>query len=463
MTDKIKTHGVIYTPENIVKQMIVLSNPTPDMTIMEPSCGDGAFIFGLLHYMEETFNLKNHDLANWLITKVYGIEIDKDIVKKLKKELSIFFEKRFNIQINEKKFTHIVCMDSLLFDKKIIFDLCIGNPPYVRTHNLDNQYLLDLRNTYISCKTGAIDLYFAFIEKYMKISKRLCFITPNSFLTNSSGKTIKNLIKNNLSLLIDFKEKHIFPDASVYTCIFKIEYIKTIDFLYGTSLSNLTTTKIDTFFSVPTKSVSTINVLSGIATLCDGVYRVVKKDKKFYASYNNISYEVEKKLVVPCLKLTKIKSDLSNIEYIIYPYKDKKCLLEKEIQQKYPLAYKYLLAIKIRLEQRDKGKTNKYEAWYAYGRKQGLHNIKENNLIVVPQLIGGSCKPIKIDVSSILKEFNTFVFTSGYIITDSSSELGEAFLTPLFITFVKSIGKPWPGNPEPYYGITIKDVKKFSL
>ena len=45
---------------------------------------------------------------------------------------------------------------------------------------------------------------------------------------------------------------------------------------------------------------------------------------------------------------------------------------ENEFQSTAPLAYRYLLARKATLDERDKGKGN-FVAWYAYGRTQGLN------------------------------------------------------------------------------------------
>ena len=61
----------------------------------------------------------------------------------------------------------------------------------------------------------------AFIEHYSNTAESLVFITPNSFLTSNTGVVLKDLLMDKLTLLVDFKEKKIFKDASVYTCIFK--------------------------------------------------------------------------------------------------------------------------------------------------------------------------------------------------------------------------------------------------
>lgn len=467
----VKDDGVIYTPWDIVQKMIEIAKPTIDMNIIEPSCGHGIFLIGLLYYVNEKYNLQGEELYSWFKNKVVGVEISKNTVDELTEILSMYFLKHFNLSKNKNDFDNIYCHDGLTFNNGNNFDLCIGNPPYIRAKNLEPKYLQFLKDTYDSCKKGTTDIYFAFIEKYLANSNNLVFITPNSFITSNAGLTLRNNIIDKLTLLVDFKEKKIFHDASVYTCIFKAVTKKlTTEMIYGNDFNQLELKKKSEIFGQLNKQNGlTKNVLSGIATLCDSIYIVKKSnDNKFYATYNQQSYEIESAIIVPYLKLTKIKSskDILYIDYMIYPYNnDKTIISEIELQTKFPLTYKYLLEVKDRLLQRDKGKTEKYESWYAYGRKQGLHHITEKYIIIVPRMIGGDCKPQRIDITHLLNKFGKFVFTSGYIIPQNkSNEIDcEYILGEKFITFAKQHGKVWPGKNENYYGLSAKQLTNFKV
>jgi hypothetical protein len=138
---------------------------------------------------------------------------------------------------------------------------------------------------------------------------------------------------------------------------------------------------------------------------------------------------------------------------------------ESDLKEKYPLAYNYLCLVKEKLLARDKGKTEKYDSWYAYGRKQGFHKINDVDVIIIPQMIGGKCLPHKINISKILNNFGKIVFTSGYIIPlNSQNKIAEAaILGKQFIEFAKQNGKTWPGKNESYYSLTIKQIKKFKI
>lgn len=457
-TKSVKESGVIYTPKDIVDYMIDLAKPTLDETIVEPSCGHGVFIFSLFDYMKKTYGLKGANLYYWFMQKVTCVDFSANTVSELQEMLSIYFEKEMKISNFPESFVNVKCQDSLFNnDKK--YDLAIGNPPYVRTKNLEPEYLEKLRKTFKTCEKGNIDIYYAFIERYFTMSKRICFITPNGFLANMSGKRLYSLINPHISTLIDFKDKLVFKDARTYTTIFVAEQGNTHPGrLYANDITEILEYK-ENPVEVISVNVKNTDVLSGLATLADSVYLVKKGiDSKFYATFEGIDYEIERDIIVPYLKITKIKSDVFEHDYMICPYDSSYAIIpESTMRLNYPLTMTYFDIVKGRLLQRDKGKTSRYDSWYAYGRKQGLHNITRKNVLLVPLMIGHSCVPVEVDITKQLNEFGRVLFTSGFIVTDKYDSL----LTDEFYAYTKSFGKPWPGKDMPYYGITAKQVKSF--
>jgi hypothetical protein len=457
-TKSVKESGVIYTPKDIVDYMIDLAKPTPEETIVEPSCGHGVFVFSLFDYMKKNYDLKGSDLYYWFMQQVTCVDFSENTVAELREMLSIYFEKEMKVSNFPESFTNVKFQDSL-FNKDKPYDLAIGNPPYVRTKNLEPEYLDKLRKAFKSCEKGNIDIYYAFIERYFKMSKRICFITPNGFLNNMSGKRLYSLINNNISTLIDFKDKLVFKDARTYTTIFIAE--RDVTFTgrqYGNDIDQILEYK-ENPIETAALNIKNADVLSGIATLADFVYLVKKGDDgKFYATFDTIDYEIEKDILAPYFKITKIKSDVFEHDYMICPYDSNyRIISEDTMRSKYPMTMAYLDVTRKRLMQRDKGKTSKYDSWYAYGRKQGLHKISSKKVLVVPLMIGYSCVPLELDITAQIAEFGRVLFTSGFIVTDNYDSL----LTDEFYAFAKSFGKPWPGKDVPYYGITAKHLKSF--
>lgn len=438
----VKEAGVIYTPWSIVTRMIELAQIRPTDTVVEPACGHGIFLFGLLEYASENWNLSPQGLYNWFTQKVTGVELSSAVVQETRELLKLYFAR---IGVTNTEFVNIICSDGLLINQK--FDTAIGNPPYIRTKNLSNDYRENLRKKFISCQSGNVDIYYAFIEHYLNLTCKTVFITPNSFLTNKSAKALRGLITPRLNYLFDFKEKLIFEDARTYTCIFKLEH-NSETFL----LNDVLTLKSDYFNESIQKP--TMKVLSGIATLADKVFIVDKINDKYYAN----AVEVEEGILVPLLKITKQKNQcLDSIKYIIYPYNDKSIMSEEYLKTNYPLTYAYLLTQRDKLNKRDKGKVGKYEAWYAYGRKQGLHKYNSDNLTLIPQMIGPDCKPIVLNVAQLLSKYKSLVFTSGFVIDGEVND----YLSKDFLSYAQRCGKPWPGKTQSYYSLTSSQVANY--
>ena len=129
--------GQVFTPPFIVAQMLALRKNHG--RVLEPSCGDGAFLAAL--------------------PEAVALELDASIAPATAR-----------------------IMDFFAYPEKEKFDSIVGNPPYVRsrdilpgTAKLLTSQLLD----------GHANLYLHFIEKcvrHLKPGGELIFITPRDFL-----------------------------------------------------------------------------------------------------------------------------------------------------------------------------------------------------------------------------------------------------------------------------------------
>jgi type I restriction-modification system DNA methylase subunit len=106
------------------------------------------------------------------------------------------------------------------------FDCVIGNPPYVRPHNLENyakEYFWEHYKTFVAKS----DLYSCFMEKALIITKQngfLSFIVPQTWTSLESFTSIrKYLIENSKVLKLTQLPKKVFFNATVETCVFVVE------------------------------------------------------------------------------------------------------------------------------------------------------------------------------------------------------------------------------------------------
>ena len=103
------------------------------------------------------------------------------------------------------------------------FDICIGNPPYIRQEALKPiKELLQTQHYFVYNSTS--DIYTYFYERafhLLKPSGILCFITSNKWMRAKYGDKLRKFLKEKTSIisLIDFSGYKVFESATVDTNI----------------------------------------------------------------------------------------------------------------------------------------------------------------------------------------------------------------------------------------------------
>ena len=202
-------NGVVFTSSSMARSMIKKILPSIDETIFEPAVGSGIFIIALLEFIIEKYAPTPIQLKSYLENKVYFADINKDSIEFTTKLVEDFMLEAYDVK---KLSLSGSTQNSLL--NTTYYDIIIGNPPYIRTKNIPKQYLEFLRENFISCRSGNIDIYYAFVEMANKYARRSSLIIPNSYLTNVSAKKLREIIKPNISFIRDFKESKQFNTAS---------------------------------------------------------------------------------------------------------------------------------------------------------------------------------------------------------------------------------------------------------
>ncbi len=116
------------------------------------------------------------------------------------------------------------------------FNIVIGNPPYVKIHNLEQHSVRYYIDNYTLAK-GQFDLFTIFIEKVFKLLTHnglFSFIVPSLFLKGVQYEKLRIFLNNN-SELFDSKEygDGVFEQVKMPTCIFTLkkgQNLQKIDF-----------------------------------------------------------------------------------------------------------------------------------------------------------------------------------------------------------------------------------------
>lgn len=408
-----KTNGAFFTPQYIVDYIISSLAPREDAKVIDPSCGSGAFLLGIIRYYINTHNKSVRNIVN---ENLYGADILEYNTRRSK--LLIILFAIMNGEIVSENDIHIYTADSLRCKWPYQFDVVVGNPPYVKFQDLDDITRTFLLESYQTTKMGTYNLYFAFFELGLNILNeegKLGYITPNNYFTSLSGEPLRMFFQENKSIyqIVDFDATKVF-EVQTYTAITflnkkKNEHIRydRIDrdetpnaFLSNISLtpnnySDLSAKKWRLLCGEERANIQIIencgqplgelmNICVGIATLKDDIYFIDiinEDDKYYYVRKKSRDFVIEKEITKPLVKISDMKtmSDIKNNKRrIIFPYKTVKGKVvpieEEGLKKEYPHCYKYLLSVKDILDGRGKGK-HKYSPFYAYGRTQGLNRF----------------------------------------------------------------------------------------
>lgn len=124
-----------------------------------------------------------------------------------------------------------------------VFDLLIGNPPYVRQEELKNVIvqdsngkdspLKDVLKSQYECYTGTADLYVYFVERSFQLLRSggvLSFITSNKYFRAAYGERLRTylLYATQPRVVLDFGDSPVFT-AVAYPCIFVAQKIRHIN------------------------------------------------------------------------------------------------------------------------------------------------------------------------------------------------------------------------------------------
>lgn len=369
------------TPIEIVNHMIddilcLSKEQYLNFKFLDNSCGNGIFIKALLHRGVP----KNH---------IYACDIDNEISQNI------------TSLIPAENFYLGSFFDKTDWEKQ--FDVVIGNPPFVRIHNIPEKVKTQIKD--FSFCFGMYDLYYAFYEYGLKMLKpggKLLYISPNSFTKNTSGKYMREYIKNNhlLRYFEDFSAEQKFEGYSTYTCI---------------TLLSTEGKEIAIPWDKPREKVglSYSSIQNGLATLADKIF--------IQDSFPNL----EKECIRPI-----IKASTGEIKECIFPPKT-----EEELM-KYPNTYAYLLSHKKALESRSITGSTK---WFQYGRSQGLANINNEKLVISTTMPNDHIKYVRVG-----PEF--LVYSGLYATAEDLDLLEKEFQSDDLLDYLIDNGKPMRGG-----------------
>lgn len=113
--------GQYFTPRPLIRAMVEVMRPTPEMTIVDPACGTGGFLLAAYDYMKKQTR-DSRTLKELRTNKLFGNDITPLVVNLCAMNLYLHGIGDGKCPIEEK--------DSLLNAGDKRYDMCLTNPPF---------------------------------------------------------------------------------------------------------------------------------------------------------------------------------------------------------------------------------------------------------------------------------------------------------------------------------------------
>src|SRR5271168_318692 len=159
----------------MVDRLFLNRRPASDALILDPGCGQGEFIDGIIRWCAK------HQAS---VPRIVGIESDPRHVEVARAR----FEKCPSVEIRDSDF--------LMDEQAGTYDFIVGNPPYVPITELSELEKEHYRERFKTA-TGRFDLYLLFFEQALKLlnpAGRLVFVTPEKFLYVETAQALRKIL-----------------------------------------------------------------------------------------------------------------------------------------------------------------------------------------------------------------------------------------------------------------------------
>jgi len=229
--------GEYYTPPAVCDLITRLTITETSDDVLDPACGSGGFLVSSYHRLQSLLN-ESAGSHPQILNQIHGIDINRfpahlSAINLAVQDLNSYTDE-VNIEINDFFETS---PDSLRFGRETAnaegssteeglvdeiggFDAVVGNPPYIRSRNMNNKDRirrhLSSFDTDISRRMDIYGYFITHATQFLSDGGRLGFIISDRWLDTGYGADLQQFLLNNyeINAVIRF-DRQTFEDALV--------------------------------------------------------------------------------------------------------------------------------------------------------------------------------------------------------------------------------------------------------
>jgi hypothetical protein len=227
-----EARGAIFTKREVVDFILDLSGYTADrplhqLRLLEPSFGDGDFLLPAIERLLEAWSTAGKPSAlKSLANSIRAVELHRATFLATRERVSakLIKEGISKTVAHQLADQWLVYGDFLLADLAGLFDVVVGNPPYVRQELIPDVLMAEYRARYKTVYDRA-DLYIPFIERSLDALVKggtLGFICADRWMKNRYGGPLRGMVASgfHLKTYIDMVDTPAFhSDVIAYPAI----------------------------------------------------------------------------------------------------------------------------------------------------------------------------------------------------------------------------------------------------
>lgn len=335
------------------------------------------------------------------------------------------------------------------------YDFVVGNPPYVRIHNVGD--IGNLREI-PWCSSGMTDMFYAFYYfglNHLNGNGTLAYIAPSVWMTSKYGKLMMDdlIAGGNVKTVIDHGDDQLFDGISAYvaTTVLTAERNESIEYS-SPSVAKLTVPQDEAWIGGKLMPIADGETRDAFREIADGV--ICDKSVSVRTGFqtgNDALFLDEAGKFPNALKIDVVKSSTGATGRMFFPYDSDMRLLPLDAvnracldERKPPIdAMEPLMS----------GRSGIADGnWWGFARTQAISSVPLDKVALPSLFKPGAIKAVEASAG-------TGVYGMGYYVTGMGiDEIRSALSSRLFAEYAVSVGTPKRGG---YLAVSGGDMERY--